>query len=200
MARSWTDVANIALMEIGEDPITSLSNTGTVESLCNTFLPFAREEVLTESNFNFATKRVQLSPRSDVTPPFGYAYYYSKPADWLKGYPISAGSPYYVIESSGLASNESTLAIKYIARITDSNAFSVWAARSVGLNLAITLAARLEKTDASKKQLAAQYQMAIFKARRDDSRERPHRMLIPSTWHDARYRSSPYARIRQTEV
>lgn len=200
MARSWTDVANIALVEIGEEPIVAISDEGVIASLCNKFLPFAREEFLTEANWNFATKRAVLSPVAGVNPPFGYAYYFNKPSDWLRGYPISKNQPHYVIEADGILSNHSALSIKYIANITDPNAYTPWAAKAVALNLAGTIVSRIEKSDISKEGLLRQYQFALFKARRDDSKERPHYDLTPRVWHDARKRSSRFPVIRQEEV
>lgn len=195
MPRSWTDVANIALVEIGEDPINTLTSDAAIPRLCNAFIPFSRQEVLCEARFNFATKRAILSPVSGVTPAHGYSYYFSKPSDWLLGMPISSDVPHYTIEGQYLVSDQSVLNIKYLADVTDAGLFTPWAAKAVALHLATTIVSQIEKSDISKQGLLAQYQLYLQKAMRDDSRERPHLPLTPKVWHSARYRSVSYPRI-----
>lgn len=200
MARSWTDVANIALVEIGEELIESLSDgSDPIAVLCNKFLPFAREEFLCDSKWNFATKRATLDPLSTSPPTGTYAYYFQKPVDWIMGYPISDVEPYYTIEGDKLLSDTSPLYIKYIYNNTNVNNYSASAQKAIALSLASTIVDQIEKTDISKDALQKRAMYFLSKARRTDSIERPHTRIEARRWLDARHRTSSYARSFERE-
>lgn len=77
------DICNIALSRLGDRAtVTSLSPPdGSVQSQhCARFLPLARDSLLEQHDWGFATKRVSLALLS-VTPPSGWAYAYAPPGD-----------------------------------------------------------------------------------------------------------------------
>lgn len=91
MATTVSDVSicSNALLRLGADPINSFTegdDTGSnIERarLCSNLWPTVRRKVLRGGTWNCALKRVLLSP-DQVPPPFGFAYRYARPGDWLR--------------------------------------------------------------------------------------------------------------------
>lgn len=194
MAGTSTEIINVALAEIGEEPVESENDTSSVAVLANLYLPACRREVLETTKWNFATKRASLQPLS-TAPLFGYSYQFQKPADYLQGFPINSEGVRYVVEQDKILADESPLQFKYIADISDYSIWSNLAARALSLNLAVTLVAQIEKSDISKEGLVQKYEMALMRARRLDSSERPHANVIAySKYLKARVNSSGYSR------
>lgn len=62
-----TDIVNLALDRIGEAPITSIADSGTVPELCNRHYALTVQELLRSHRWNFAITRTVLTP-TFVTP------------------------------------------------------------------------------------------------------------------------------------
>ena len=140
---SLTEVANLALALIGEDRVSALTtDTSKPARLCNEFLPQVRDRLLSEHPWNFARRRSANLPASATNPAWGWSYAYPVPSDCIRVLGISAADPHEPWEREGgsvLCNLSAPISIRYIARITDSGA---WSPLFVDL-VAATLAERL---------------------------------------------------------
>ena len=91
------DICNIALTNLGEPKVVSLTENSERARLCNLRYPDVRDAVLRSHPWNCAMKRAQLT-RTTSTPAFGYLYEYSLPADLLRVIGTHDSLVYYLIE------------------------------------------------------------------------------------------------------
>jgi len=141
---SKVSICNMALSRLGAATITSLTD-GTQESkLCNTFFDLVADRVMMQGTWSSTVKRATLA-RTTNTPTFGFTFEYQLPVDpkSLKVLNVSEetdGSIDYVVEGDKILTDESTLKIRYIAQLTDTEDWDPMLTEAVELLLAAYLA------------------------------------------------------------
>lgn len=80
---SETEIANIAMQLIGEQPITSLDEDSDRARLAKAYFRGAVDRALAAHSWTWAKKRALLAEATE-TPAFGYSYQYLLPADCLR--------------------------------------------------------------------------------------------------------------------
>ena len=121
---SEVEICNLALGELGVDPITSLTDdTSKRAQECNRKYGPSRDSILQSHDWHWARKRVALNLET-ATPAFGFSYQYSLPVDFLKVVETSPEGMTFKITGNVLECNETAVKILYVARITDPSAFS----------------------------------------------------------------------------
>lgn len=83
MASSPVAICNSALIKIGAERITNLTDDTKEARLCNEQYEKMRDEVLASHFWNFAMERIELAQLTD-TPEFGYRFYYAIPSNVLR--------------------------------------------------------------------------------------------------------------------
>lgn len=83
---SEVSICNLALNHIGAYAIASLSDATKEARDCNTLYSYARDSVLRDHKWAFATKRLTLALLTDTYSGWDYAYQY--PTDCLIAYEI----------------------------------------------------------------------------------------------------------------
>jgi hypothetical protein len=171
-------VCNAALSRLGEARIVDLNADAKVSRACLLNFPLARDEVLRAHWWNFATERAALTELS-TTPYFGYDHQYQLPVDCLRVIEVngvsSVGHPLdqWEIEGQKLLSDEETVQIRYIKRITDLNLFDSLALEALIVLLASKLAPAIQGGSTSKatEMLEAYHRVIAPLARRIDGNE-----------------------------
>lgn len=195
-----TEIANIALAKFREGRITNIeSTTDPVAVVMNDQYDHALELVLEEHRWNFAGKRVTLTQLSD-DPPFGWDHQYALPSDLVRlkdvnGEDVESSSRLFALEGNALLTNDDTVTITYVARITDSNLFSPSFVEALSFKLASITCGRLTGDTDLAILLDKQYIQSLSKAIHNDtkaagSRERNlmQRMLDSSPLLGGSYR------------
>jgi len=120
---SEVDIANRALTKIGAEPITSFDDGTKRSNLCRDYYPSTRDAVLRAYPWNCAIERQELA-LDGTAPVFGYAYKYQLPVDpyCLRVLEVE-NDPEFRIEGRYLHTDEGTVKIKYISRITNPGLF-----------------------------------------------------------------------------
>lgn len=121
---SEVEICNVALSRLGASRITSLTEGTSEAKLCNTVFDDVVEEVMNEGAWTTLIRRADLN-RLTVAPEFEYSYQFQLPTDPKILRIISTNDDYspYSIEGDKLLTDNSSVKIKYIARITDTNEF-----------------------------------------------------------------------------
>lgn len=115
---SQTEIANMALANLGQSPITDINESSAPAIACKTFFENARKATLRAAGWNFAGARAQLT--ADATAPlFGYRFQYPLPADYMRLIMVNgrySGTKLtcHKIEGQMLLSNESPVQIVYV--------------------------------------------------------------------------------------
>ena len=183
-----TSVANAALVLLGERRISSLDeNTKTAKTLKER-LPEVRDGFLRQHFWNFAVTRFSLA--ADPDPPlFQYAYSYTLPADCIRLMELrNLGDYPHLVERGKIITDLSPpLEGKYIARVTDYNAWDVLAREALAAALAFDVAEAFTGTSTKVEQMAQIARQRLVQAQTADGQEDPPYYDEESEWSNARY-------------
>lgn len=123
------DVANSALIKIGEKTLSDLNGVDMVTSAINAQLPLKRDQLLRMYQWNFATTRVVLSSADGSSPAFGFVRRFAVPADMLRLIGVytstDAVGGYHTtqavhrVEGQFIYTDEISLNLHYIKQVTD---------------------------------------------------------------------------------
>lgn len=196
MAVSETSICNMALTRIGHDFISSLTESTKAGRLCNLHYEPTRDALLRSHPWNFAVRRAELSQIANV-PTYEFGYAYALPTDFLRMVRTQSeaeGDNFeYRIEgqlgssSKVLVTDEGTMKIEYIAKITDPTAFDAAFVDVLAQRLAAEIAVPL--TDNAN--MAANhwriYQDKLREARNMDAQEGTPRGIDADYWIGSRY-------------
>lgn len=184
---SEVQICNNALIEIGAQRISALSDTTERARLCNEQYAKIRNELLYAHPWNFAVKRVSLA--STVTePPFEWDTEFTLPADCLRVLDTDLYKDMdYQIEGRFLYANVDAIKIKYIAEITDVTKFSPGFAECLSLKLAASLSYALTQSSGLKEQIEAKFERRIKVVRTFDAQEGVGTRVYADAWLNSRY-------------
>lgn len=187
MAITETSICNSALLKLGADRITSLSEGSKQAKLCNEQYAKMRDEVLTQHPWNFALKRAAIA--ADVSAPeWGYAYKYSLPADCLRVHRMESPDMEYKVEGRYVLTDEGApLNILYIAQITDTAQFTPLFAEAVSCRLAADISYAVNQSSTVQKTMLDMYQYQLKLARSMDAQEGTPEDLDASSWVTVRF-------------
>ncbi len=193
MAYSDAGIINLALLDIGADTITTLTDVDSPNALkANAIFEYILDEVLQARDWSFAKTRVELS-KSATAPLYGYACAYSLPADFLrlvrpnkdratKNPPVYPEWIDFVIEAlpsgilslftdydnetvSGLATDTTlSLYINYIRKITDRTKFTPTFIKALSKKLGASLAISISESKGKRDAMLAEYYQALNEA------------------------------------
>lgn len=196
MASSDVDLVNQALLEIGESPISSLTDQNKAARQASRLYPQVRDQVLRMGAWNCATKRVALSTSAD-TPAFDFSYAHELPPDFLRLLETSDPDLDYKIEGRQLLSDSSSISIRYVYRLTDVTLMDDLLVAAIASMLAAELAMTLKGSPAWARDLYGLAAAKIDEARFIDGVEQsPLETITPQAWVRARLGAEePYRRI-----
>jgi len=143
---SVVDICNSALNLLGASTISALTDDSKNARLCNQRYEPVRHRVFRSHAWNCLHKRVQLA--QNTTPPVvEYSNAYALPADCLRVLKIHNGATDsivseldYKLEGRNIVTNEGTVYLIYIAKITDPNEYDTYLQESISHQLAADIA------------------------------------------------------------
>jgi len=143
---SVVDMCNSALNLLGASTISALTDDSKNARLCNQRFEPVRDRVFRSHAWNCLHKRVQLAQNSTV-PVVEYSFAYALPSDSLRVLKVHNGATDsiksdidYKIEGKNIVTNEGTVYLVYIAKITDPNEYDTYLQESISHQLAADLA------------------------------------------------------------
>lgn len=186
MAASEVAICNKALLKVGSETISALSNTSKRAIACNTIYAACRDEVLEAHPWNFAKQRVDLT--ADVTAPaFGYDFRFLAPTDCLLPLKVNGNDTTWSFEDRYILSDDTDCELEYTKKETDTTTFSPTfdeaLACRIASELAIALHQKVTLADLMMKAYQAQLRQARFtNARAGGTPDQPR----IRTWLDSR--------------
>jgi hypothetical protein len=143
---SVVDMCNSALNLLGASTISALTDDSKNARLCNQRFEPVRDRVFRSHAWNCLHKRVQLAQNS-TAPVVEYSFAYALPSDSLRVLKVHNGATDsiksdidYKIEGKNIVTNEGTVYLVYIAKITDPNEYDTYLQESISHQLAADLA------------------------------------------------------------
>lgn len=178
----------MALIKLGKDSITSLTDNTDEASKCNLLFDEIRQQVLMEGVWAFATKRQELGQLTGA-PTFEYDYHYQLPTDCLYVISINdvqVGDSEYVIENRKLKINDTSVKIKYVADEEDVSKWSPGFKESFILRMAAEMSYAFRADKALTQLLFQQYREALDRSLAIDGKQGSNERVISPELLDVR--------------
>lgn len=166
------DIANSALNMLGATNITTLTEDTKTARIANQRYAFVRDAVFRAHPWNCLISRVALSADS-ATPAFGYSKQFTLPTDpyCLRVLRLEDIDTVYRIEGRKLLTNESSIKIVYVGRVTDVNQYDTLLVETIAARLAADICFNLTNSNSLTAQLNQLYEEKLSEARFVDATE-----------------------------
>ena len=179
---SKEDIVSQALLLIGEAPISSFSE-GTGGLVASNMYDTARDDMLTEYRWRFATGKHELS-RLTTAPINEWKYAFQMPTDLLLMIRTYPQSKFEVYEDK-IYSNSHTLEIDYIFR-PDVGSFPAYFVKALSYKLAMEFALSITNNQALSEMMERRYISQIRKAKYNDAQGRTNSAIADRPWINIR--------------
>lgn len=170
---SKVSISNLALTILGADRITALEDNNENARRLTAIYDACVEDVLRAHPWNFAVKRQQLAELT-TSPAFGYENEFQLPSDCLRLLEVNDGTNFitdFVIEGRKILTDDDTVYIKFIQRITDANTFTSQFIMVLSARLASELAYAITNNKANAELIMGLYEDRLRKAKEIDAQE-----------------------------
>ena len=173
---SPVDICNFALDKLGEENITSLTQTGSVEArYCNRFYDQMRREVLSEFEWSFATTRAEIAELTLDSDPYEYEYQYAYqlPPLCLTVQKIQPEETEYEVEGGRkLYINSTFVYLQYTYDEVDVTKYTDFFIGALASRLAAELAMPLQGRESRMQAMLGMYVAMLDRAKQHDSRQK----------------------------
>tara|TARA_R110000803_G_scaffold29587_2_gene67340 strand:+ start:2003 stop:2587 length:585 start_codon:yes stop_codon:yes gene_type:complete len=169
---SDVDIANSALNNLGASNINALTEDSVAARLCNQRYEFVRDSVFRAHPWNCLVRRASLA-QNTTAPDWQYTYAFNLPTDpyCLRVLRVEDLDTDYQVEGRTIASNNSTMKIKYIGRITDPNEYDMLLIECLSARLAADIAYAITNNNALTATMWEMYNQKLSEARFVDATE-----------------------------
>lgn len=189
MSVTQLEMANKALLKLGQTPITNLDEDTPTARAVKLAYGSVLDYELSIYHWVFAVKRVAL-PKDQDKPAFGYNNAYSLPADFLRLVGLEDLPPQardaYALEGNKILTNlEPPLKLTYITRDIGALSLPPYFVEVFTTRLAYELCEILKQDPQRKNTLLQEYQLGIRNAKRANAIQMPVLALQPTPWEGA---------------
>ena len=166
------DIANSALNNLGASNINSLTEDSVAARICNQRYAFVRDAVFRAHPWNCLITRASLAQNS-TAPTWQYTYAFSLPTDpyCLRVLRVEDLYTDYKVEGRTIASDNSTMKIKYIGRVTDPNEYDMLLIECLSARLAADIAYAITNNNTLTATMWEMYNQKLSEARFVDATE-----------------------------
>lgn len=180
-----TALANIALGHIGKAPISDIDERSPEAQTVKQHWDLARDELLRQKAWKFATKRATLAALS-ATPEFEWAYAWQLPSDYIRaiefnGRQAGTGEAGFDVEGTSLLTNDACAKLKYVARIEQVSAWDAGFCAAFALLLAAAVAPSISSAQGLGANLRQRGEMAAMQAFGPDNHEARARAVLATS-------------------
>ncbi len=193
---SKVEICNSALNMLGANNITDLTEDSKNARLLNQRYEPIRDAVFRTHAWNCLIKRIELAADTD-TPTHEYTYQYTLPADCLRVLRIGGhhdgsssdldNGQQFKIEGRKVLTDETTVYLIYISKITDVNEYDTLLQETIAARLAAELCHAVTSSTSLAGQLKESYEEKLREARFTDATEGTADKLDSSTFINSRY-------------
>tara|TARA_R100001440_G_scaffold15482_1_gene26292 strand:+ start:38 stop:616 length:579 start_codon:yes stop_codon:yes gene_type:complete len=171
---SVVDICNSALNALGASTIISLTENSKNARLCNQRYEPVRDAVFRSHPWNCLQKRVELA-KDTTAPVFEFSNAYTLPADSLRILKSEnsnlSNNEKFRIEGKKLLTNEDTIKILYVAKITDTTQYDTSLIETLSAKLAAELCYPITQSSTLMDRMFALYESKLKDARFNDATE-----------------------------
>jgi len=188
MANSKVEIANLALMHVGDNTITSFSDGTAAANTINTVYETVRDSVLRDHTWNFAVK--QATPSLDATTPiYGFNHRFDMPTDLIRLIEIE-DNPKYKIEGRFILTDSNPINVKYVYKNETVTEYDSMFVQTLAVRLAATIAERLTQSSTLAEELLGLYRLHLKDAKSVDAQVNYPDDLEANLWLDSRFKGT----------
>ena len=182
---SVVSIVNVALIHLGEEPITSLEDDLKAARLANNIFTRVRDVVLEDHTWSDARALATLA-KLTTTPTWGFTNQFQLPTDCLRVIRVDSPEDEWQIHGRKILSDLSAINIEYIKRLEDPNDMSTMLKEAISARLAAELSLPITR-DASRQSAMWQlYEKKMDLARHVRSAQRNDDVFANDTWTQGR--------------
>ncbi len=188
MATSEVEICNDALILLGADKISSLSDNSREAVLCNEQYAKVRNQLMGSHPWNFATYRTELA--ADAVLPVGYwkwTYAHSLGSDVLRVLRTETEEEEWVVEGRKLFANYSPVKIEFIKLITDTSKYPIFFEEALAHKLAQRLCYAITQSNSFLESVRKDAEQALREARSYDAQEKSLQRVEAEDWINIRF-------------
>lgn len=190
MATSEVEICNDALILLGADRISSLTEDTKEAILCNEQYAKMRDQLLISHPWNFSISRTEMA--ADAALPSGYSddiwdYAYSLGADVLRVLGVDDEEADWKIEGRKLFANYTPVKIKYIKKVTDVTLFSKYFEEALAWKIAARIGYSLTQNSTLMEGILKQAEEHLRNSRSYDAQEGSIETVMADDWLNVRY-------------
>jgi hypothetical protein len=188
MANTAVSICSNALVKLGDDPITALTDNTVRARHCNRLYTPTRQAVLRDAVWTDSRKRVRLAQLTEE-PIWEYAYAYALPADYMRMVKTSLDeykTPYQV-EGRTLLTDAAEVNILYIYDNEDVASYDPGHVDALTARLAYELAEAITGKKSSGEKAAAEYEVKKRDAKAVDGQEDAQEIYTDTTLTNVRF-------------
>ncbi len=195
MAKSPTEICNLAISWLGGNTLLSLENDSSKEAiLCRANYDPSRKSVLEEREWTFSVKRKVLTPLASV-PAFGYNYEFLVPSDLLVAIgvysPRQSDNPHapmliHTIEDNKILANKAEILLKYKSDIENTVRFSALFDQALAAHIASNITIALTENATLMERMVDLYEDKLRRAISSDSLQGSRERIERSTMENSR--------------
>ncbi|MFN0101167.1 MAG: hypothetical protein ACKV2U_03640 [Bryobacteraceae bacterium] len=189
---SNVSIVNAALIKVGEDVITSLSDDSKPARVANAIFEDTRDALLAAHPWNFALAEAALAAHA-TSPTWTHTYRFPLPESPSKCLRVlrieddDADAVSWKVVGRFIYTDEGApLNILYIAQITDPGQFPPLFAELLSAKLAAELAESLKASGTMTQTMQELYHIKLAEARMADAQEGTPDVITANEWIDAR--------------
>lgn len=183
---SLVEIANGALLRVGDEPITAITDATTNAKACNAAWPFVRREVLRSHPWNSAVTRTKLAALVSA-PSWDFTTAYELPADCLSLIDVNTTADWRVEGREIVTDATGELGILYIKDETDTEKYDGLLTEVMVIRLAAEIVERLAPNRGNRELLLMEFQDKLAEARSADGSESSPAEFEEDLWVTARY-------------
>lgn len=186
LAISEVSIANMALVKLGQEPISSLSQDTKNARLCNAVFGMCRNETLEAHPWYFATKTQELAS-VDVEDPMGeWQYLYQLPADFIRPVFVDDWKQNFEIRDGYLMCDDEPINLKWIWENTNPGTWSYSFAMALSWRIAAEISYAVTQSNTVAATMMAGFEMSLKTARYNDAHKRSPEGPIADSFVDVR--------------
>lgn len=174
MSATDVSICSNALLELGAQPINSLTDASDRARLASNLLPTIRDSVLRSHPWNCAIARVALAPDA-TAPAFDWDHQFTLPGDFLRALSVGLDgqAEAYAVEGRKLLCNANPAYLRYVFRNTNAATWDAMLVRAMELAMAGAMAYGITQSASLRDSLKAELLRHMKTARSADGQEDP---------------------------
>lgn len=181
-----TEISNRTLIKLGQPRVSNIETDNSPAAITiNNLWASVRDSLLQSYPWNFAIKRVSLAPDTS-TPTYGWSTQFTPPIDFLQLLDIKDDIDYKFEGGKILVDGQTSLFMRYIARIEDTSLWPPLFNEMMMVTLAIEGCDRITQDKNLKQLLLAEQRVIAQKALGADAIENLPEDLPLDEWLEAR--------------